>query len=533
MRRIAGVVSHVTAPLAAPPHARAAGEQGGTATAAITGGGVDTYGTRWAVSADGLRVYVSPQREAPLKFLGDDAEWRPVAVPDSQSPFVGVTPDEAGFIWLASRTGDVWVMSPRAAGSGPVEAGVGHTGEPAPNEANPEWRSCPDAAKLIQRLLPLRGVARSQADAPAVVLIGATWNQELIVQPNGEPLVGYPSSPPGAPHWEEIGRLPAGNHDLFAAELDGDLWLSGGLTIAGFPAHNYCFDELWRLRVATGQWEVASHMPSPRNYNGLVSFQGELWVVGGVSNLERPHVPECWRDSSVTQPLSSVLIYSRHNDHWRDGPSMRHCSPRPYSGGPVVVVSGGRIWALATGWTGEPGTSAETVESIGVGETEWRQEAPLPTTSGGGMWCSGAAGCCVDDVIYVCAEPGFVALDTRTGTYDTSLPQHPYAEDPTQDRGLTPRGPLSAAVTAHHSEVWVLGGAGIKHCDCYIYNPKARGWRAGPALPTPQAWAGSWSVGGSLYLLSGGHKMKYHPNPFAGEGGAATHYDDRCWKLAD
>jgi hypothetical protein len=88
---------------------------------------------------------------------------------------------------------------------------------------------------------------------------------------------------PGAGVWEPLGRLPCGNHDLFCAELEGDLWLSGGLvssfcqlegwgcspqfgntfktvdyvkllrhvsqTIAGFPAHNFCFDELWRMRL--------------------------------------------------------------------------------------------------------------------------------------------------------------------------------------------------------------------------------------------------------------------------------------------
>lgn len=52
-------------------------------------------------------------------------------------------------------------------------------------------------------------------------------------------------------------------------------------------------------------------------------------------------------------------------------------------------------------------------------------------------------------------------------------------------------------------------------------------------MPTPQAWGGSWSIGGRLYLLSGGHKMQYHPDPWEGLKGAATHYDDRCWRLAE
>jgi N-acetylneuraminic acid mutarotase len=57
-------------------------------------------------------------------------------------------------------------------------------------------------------------------------------------------------------------------------------------------------------------------------------------------------------------------------------------------------------------------------------------------------------------------------------------------------------------------QAWVLGGAGMKSSESFIYNRAKREWRAGPALPTPQAWGGSMSVGGQLYALSGGHKMQ-------------------------
>ena len=40
---------------------------------------------------------------------------------------MGVSPDEAGFVWLATAT-RLWVMSPRAAESGPFEPGPGDHG---------------------------------------------------------------------------------------------------------------------------------------------------------------------------------------------------------------------------------------------------------------------------------------------------------------------------------------------------------------------------------------------------------------------
>ena len=109
-----------------------------------------------------------------------------------------------------------------------------------------------------------------------------------------------------------------------------------------------------------------------------------------------------------------------------------------------MVAVGDRLWALATGWSGKPGESQETVESIGLGETEWRQEKPLPAREAETGWCSGAAACCVGTTIYLLAEPvppttactsnvcrcpstslstcplrlplqGFIGLDTATG----------------------------------------------------------------------------------------------------------------------
>ena len=136
----------------------------------------------------------------------------------------------------------------------------------------------------------------------------------------------------------------------------------------------------------------------------------------------------------------------------------------------------------------------------------------------------------------------------NAGEWLTELPPHPQA-----GQEMQPNGPLSATLCAHEEEVWVLGGAGIKSSASYIYSPSSGAWRGGPDTPTPQAWGGSWSAGGRLCkcffcarsqavvlrhkdcrvadLLSGGHKMQMHPDPFEGFGGAATHYDDRCWVL--
>jgi hypothetical protein len=272
-------------------------------------------------------------------------------------------------------------------------------------------------------------------------------------------------------------------------------------------------------------------VPLPRNYNGLVNFMGELWVVGGVANREQPTSAASWRDTSVTVPLNTVHIWTPSTGVWRDGPAMNTKRPRPFPGGPAVVVASGRIWSLAGG---HDDARRETVESIGPGEVAWRQEPslPMPVLSGGEeppRWCNGATATVLDSTIYMCAEAGFISLDTSVlgGSWLVTLPQHPTAHG-------TPPGelgqPLSACVVEHSGEVWVLGGAGRNVGDTHIFTPGG-GWRVGPSMPTPQAWAAAASHGGHLYVLSGGHKMEFHPDPFAGWGGGSTHYDDRCYRL--
>ena len=496
----------------------------------------DSYGNRWALTAEGRGVAVSPSFVPPITSLDPDAQpWMLVDGPQDQGSeaLVGVSPDEAGFVWLATAT-RLWVMSPRAAESGPFEPGPGHAGKPTANTAGPEWRLVP--APMLS--MTIAGLSRSHADAPAVLLISPSGdNVELMIGADGKATVGPPTARPGAGVWEPLGRLPAGNHDIFCCELGGKLWLSGGLTIAGFPAHNHCFDSLWSMDPSTGRWETISHMPLPRMYNGLVNFNGEIWAIGGHANREQPTSARGWRDSiNVTECLVTGHIFNpTATEAWRDAPDLNVKRPRPFPGGPCVVVACGRIWAIATG---RDSSGRETVESIGVGEAGWRMERSLPPSvlhhDNEWSWAAGGVATVVGDVIYLCAQGGFISLDTSAPQgeleWNTSLRQHPTST------AAEPNGqPLCACVVGHKAEVWVLGGAGRTLGDTHIFTPavgEGKGsWRVGPPMPTAQAWAGAASHAGHLYVLSGGHKMQYHPDPMAGSG--ATHYDDRCWRLIE
>ena len=117
--------------------------------------------------------------------------------------------------------------------------------------------------------------------------------------------------------------------------------------------------------------------------------------------------PVCVASLGRTQPLITGHIFNPMKKAWRDAPSLNvrrrtpcgpHLAaweehawpaanltpavfsaqvkrPRPFPGGPAVVVASGRIWAVATGMDAH---GRETVESIGPGEGSWRLEGSLP-----------------------------------------------------------------------------------------------------------------------------------------------------------
>ena len=65
-----------------------------------------------------------------------------------------------------------------------------------------------------------------------------------------------------------------------------------------------------------------------------------------------------------------------------------------------------------------------------------------------------------------------------------------------------------------------MGGPADKGIRCY--NPQTRTWRAGPDLPTAQAWGAAIVMHGQLIIVGGAHESAMHN---------AVIYDDRTYVL--
>lgn len=443
---------------------------------------VDLHANLWSLTAAG-QVAVLPV-DAP-------GAWQ--LLPAEGGPWQWLVADHVGCVWVSGGAG-LRRLDPHhpARGWQVVELPAG---PPTALGLSPDELVLAGTAtgEVFEVDLSAQGEVRARLLARASGLVQAlhTDGRGAIWAATAEEL--YRRGPAGDAWqhiWEKLGRLPGSNHDIFAASLQGALYVAGGLTADwGLPARSHVFDELWSFAPQTGGWELVSHMSFPRRYNGIAALDGRIWVVGGEGEIKTPAHPEGER---IT--VDVVEIYDPTSGAWAAGPRLNNVRTDPF-----VMAEAGRIWAV--GGACNPSTPIATVESIAPGESAWRYESPLPVPTRQG-------GCCaLDGVLYCVSTEGFFAFDTAARKWLTGLPQ--------LEKSLQ-----AALVAAFAGEVWVMGG----HLSraTWRYAPAEHCWRPGPPLPTVQSWGAAAVLEGRLYIAGGAHWSAPHQR-FA--------FDDRTYVL--
>lgn len=448
---------------------------------------VDIYGNYWTLAegSRGRQVLVVPAN-AP-------GEWQVCGLASGSWEYL--IADSVGYVWVAGSDG--WQrFCPRQA-----EAGWQTITHPLPDSGVTAVGTSPDdlvvAAFADGSLLELDATAAGET---VVRSLGATPSPGRCVLTDRAGAVwvatdeGLYRREPAVDAWQHTweqkrGRLPGGgNHDIFAAACQGRLYVAGGWAGQwGLPVRDHVPDELLAYDPRTECWEVVSRMYMPRRYNGIAALDGRVWVVGGETRFVGRGGPH--------QALYLVDVYDPASGTWSAGPSLNHVRTDPF-----VVTCNGRIYAIG-GARHNAGPALDTVESIGPGEPAWRCETPLPRSTRQGHACA------LDGVIYCFSIDGAFAFDTLSGRWDEEFPQP----------GEIGQGPLAAA---WKGEVWLIGGYDDRRIRCF--DPQVRTWRAGPDLPTEQAWAAAEVLDDRLFIIGGAHRSPAH---------GAIVFDDRTYVL--
>lgn len=290
--------------------------------------------------------------------------------------------------------------------------------------------------------------------------------------------------------WQVVARMPASNHDLTAAVLGGKFYVAGGLTADwGFPARSHPFDELWELNPAHWSWRVAAKFHRARIYCATAAFANKVWVLGG-DVIEPDGKRFAVTTTELCDPRTGNVI---------KGPESTIARPMP-----IALTTNDRLYVL-----GNPRDEYEKpgkMESIGLGEKNWRQEPDGPAGMGP------LAGTSFADKLYVLVpKKGLAIFDTKTRQWELLMP---------------PSIPRSCQMAAYRNEIWLLGGQDITDkTQTLIFNPNTRKWRNGPPLPRPNSWGAAATVNGKL-IVTGGAALR-------SENDRIYIYNDRTFVLQE
>jgi hypothetical protein len=269
---------------------------------------------------------------------------------------------------------------------------------------------------------------------------------------------------------------PNGISDLL---LIGDMGESNDGTLS-LRLNEACYSPIWRQ---------AASLPEPRHHPNLVGHQGAIYAIGGF------HAANGGRWSM----LARNTRYEPATDTWIEMAAM----PAPF--GETVAVSLASGLHVATGRQPNGRTNANWRDHGDVGahyvydasEDRWHDAAPNPNPR------NSATGGVLSGRMHVVGGRA-----VNGGNLD-----HHEAYDPLSDRWSSraplpqASGGLAAAVArgklyAFGGEYFGAGGGGV-YKECWIYDPQADAWTAGPDMATPRHGLGGVAIGGTILAIGG------------------------------
>jgi N-acetylneuraminic acid mutarotase len=192
-------------------------------------------------------------------------------------------------------------------------------------------------------------------------------------------------------HWSAGAPMPSERTEVFAAEVNGKIYVAGGLGAGR---------ELEIYDPATDSWSRGAPIPREVHHAAAVGWNGKLYLIGG-------YLDRGW------MPSDAVHEYDPESGRWRD------LAPLPTARGALsAAVLDGRVHAV--GGVGLDRKNVTAHESYDPATNRWTARAPLPTAR--------------DHFAAAAAQGRLYAIGGRIdGDYDRNLTANE-AYDPVADR---------------------------------------------------------------------------------------------------
>ena len=178
--------------------------------------------------------------------------------------------------------------------------------------------------------------------------------------------------------WEDRAPLPLGRAAHAAAELDGRIYVAGG--IGPEPQRLLIYE------ITSDRWSLGAPLPRPREHLASAAVNGTLYVVGGR-----------WGDVGNVATLEA---YDLAADRWRA------LSPMPTPrGGLAAAALGGRLWVTGGEVLDESRFTFAQLEVFDPAAGVWGSAPPTPSAR------HGLAAAVRDGELYVLAGGRLAGLD--------------------------------------------------------------------------------------------------------------------------
>ncbi len=152
--------------------------------------------------------------------------------------------------------------------------------------------------------------------------------------------------------WRSLPSLPTSRQEIGIAELNGRVYVIGGLVTRAATTALEAFD------TETGEWQTLGSLPAPLHHVGAAAVGGRIYSIGGYVGF-------------TFSPVSSLLEYDPNTNLWTAK------APLPRARGALAAAAiGGKIYAV--GGNGPGGVSGQLTVYDPLTDL-WTELSPLPT----------------------------------------------------------------------------------------------------------------------------------------------------------
>jgi N-acetylneuraminic acid mutarotase len=225
----------------------------------------------------------------------------------------------------------------------------------------------------------------------------------------------------------------------------------------------------------TTGWRSLAQMPAgPRQENGVVELNGEIYVIGGFDEAQAI--------------VTDVEAYNPATSSWRQAASL----PAPLHHVNVAAARG-RIYIVGSLQNPEFAATGITLEYDPAANT-WTQRTSMPD----GTQRGASAVATINDLIYV-------AGGLRNGVSVDDFSVYNPANDTWQVLQNLPTARDHFVGAAVGGRFFAIGGRnqGGLRAEVEIYNPQSATWSTGSSMPTARGGCMGGVVNGRIYVVGG------------------------------